>query len=213
MLAAPTALRLRNEALCVGNTPVAALYRYYPTEYMEGQRNLDALATAVAGGSVRTLSSFAHIYLQSKLAFARAWAFERQSELRTLALRQHVPETFELGELPREQLIAEREKWVLKRALGRVGDEVFVGDLITDEDWAKLQDTLAALSWQRGERWIAQRYVPQQPIPTPFGDLLVTLGAYLLDGRFVGYFARLTPQSHVSHDALCVPVFTRTEVR
>lgn len=213
VLAAPTALRLRNEALCVGNTPVAALYRYYPTEYMEGQRNLDALAAAVAGGSVRTLSSFAHIYLQSKLAFARAWAFERQSELRTAALRQHVPETFELGELPREQLIAEREKWVLKRALGRVGDEVFVGDLITDEDWAKLQDTLAALSWQRGERWIAQRYVPQQPIPTPFGDLLVTLGAYLLDGRFVGYFARLTPQSHVSHDALCVPVFTRTEVR
>ena len=33
------------------------------------------------------------------------------------------------------------------------------------------------------------------------------LGAYVLDGRFVGYFARLSEDSHVSHDALCVPVF------
>jgi len=33
------------------------------------------------------------------------------------------------------------------------------------------------------------------------------LGVYLLDGRFVGYFARLTSESHVSHDALCLPVF------
>jgi len=33
----------------------------------------------------------------------------------------------------------------------------------------------------------------------------------VLDGRFAGYFARVTPQSHVSHDALCVPVFHHEE--
>jgi hypothetical protein len=49
--------------------------------------------------------------------------------------------------------------------------------------------------------------VRQRPVPTPAGDRFVTLGAYVLDGRFAGYFARVTPQSHVSHDALCVPVF------
>ena len=63
----------------------------------------------------------------------------------------------------------------------------------------------------RGERWIAQRFVRQRPLPTPWGDRFVTLGAYVLDGRFAGYFARITPQSHVSHDALCVPVFVSTE--
>ena len=31
--------------------------------------------------------------------------------------------------------------------------------------------------------------------------------AYVEAGRFAGYFARVTPESHVSHDALCVPVF------
>ena len=59
------------------------------------------------------------------------------------------------------------------------------------------------------ECWVVQRFVPQQSIATPFGARLVTLGVYVLDGRFSGYFARLSPFSHVSHEALCVPVFTR----
>jgi hypothetical protein len=55
---------------------------------------------------------------------------------------------------------------------------------------------------------VAQRFVPQLSIPTPWGRRLVTLGAYVLDGCFAGYFARITLRSHVSHDAVCVPVFT-----
>ena len=38
-----------------------------------------------------------------------------------------------------------------------------------------------------------------------------TLGAYLLDGVFAGYFARLSPESHVSHEALVVPVFVEDD--
>ena len=44
-------------------------------------------------------------------------------------------------------------------------------------------------------------------MPTPWGPRFLTLGAYLLDGNFVGYFARVTPASHVSHDALVLPTF------
>ena len=90
--------------------------------------------------------------------------------------------------------------------MGRVGDEVFVGELCRDDDWAAAVDDVRALA-EKGQSWIAQRFVRQRPVPTPWGDRLVTLGAYVQDGRFAGYFARITPQSHVSHDALCVPVF------
>jgi hypothetical protein len=103
-------------------------------------------------------------------------------------------------------LLADRLGWVLKRAFGRVGDEVFVGALSDDADWRILVDDVGKRR-AGGERWIAQRFVRQQPIPTPWGPRLVTLGAYVLDGRFAGYFARLTSVSHVSHDALVVPVF------
>jgi hypothetical protein len=95
---------------------------------------------------------------------------------------------------------------VVKRALGRVGDEVFVGEVCEAQEW---ETALQEVGRRRsaGERWIAQRFVRQAAVPTPWGRMLVTLGAYVLDGRFVGYFARVTAISHVSHDAMCVPVF------
>ncbi|HEY8090404.1 MAG TPA: glutathionylspermidine synthase family protein [Polyangiaceae bacterium] len=197
ILAPPTAPRLRGGDLCIHGEPVRALYRYFPTEWMSGQRNIPDIARAVAFGRVRTLTSFAHIYAQSKLAFARAWS-DAPSNL--------MPETRDLREAPREMLLGNRRGWVVKRAMGRVGDEVFVGELFRDDDWAAAVDGARSLALG-GEAWIAQRFVRQRAVPTPWGDRLVTLGAYVQDGRFAGYFARITPESHVSHDALCVPVF------
>jgi hypothetical protein len=87
-----------------------------------------------------------------------------------------------------------------------VGDQVVVGALCEPEAWAAAVADVHAFR-AVGERWIAQRRVEQSPLSTPWGSRLVTLGAYVCDGRFVGYFARLSAESHVSHDALCVPVF------
>lgn len=212
ILAPPTALRFRDGALRVSGQAVGALYRYFPTEYMEGQNNLDDIITAVESGQVRTLSSFAQIYPQSKLAFARTWALRDQlSTADQDAIARHMPATFTYSEEHREVLRADRKSWVLKRALGRVGDEVFVGSLVDDEDWPQLLE-LVSTRCREGEVWLAQRFIPQRLIETPYGPRLVTLGVYLLDGRFAGYFARLTSESHVSHDALCLPVFVDSEV-
>jgi glutathionylspermidine synthase len=203
----PTSPRLRGGDLVARGEALGVLYRYFPAEYMEGQRNLSDVIAAVERGAVRSLTSFAHIYAQSKLAFARAWAHEGSLDAASRAsLRAHVPESAEAAIVPASTLAAERAGWVLKRALGRVGDQVFVGALIDDVSWASLVAEVLGLC-AAGESWIAQRFVRQRPIPTPWGDRYVTLGAYVLDGRFCGYFARITPSSHVSHDALCVPVF------
>ena len=47
---------------------------------------------------------------------------------------------------------------------------------------------------EQGEAWVLQKFVPQRPIESPYGPLLLTLGAYVLDGNFCGYFARVTPK-------------------
>jgi glutathionylspermidine synthase len=201
VLAPPTAPALRGGDLCLHGAPIRALYRFFPTEWMSGQRNVDAVARAVETGRVRTLTSFAHVFTQSKLAFARAWACSSDD-----AVRRYVPETHDARDVAARDLLRDRAAWVVKRTMGRVGDEVFVGQLARDDDWARLVEEVGARC-ARGERWIAQRFVRQRPIPTPWGDRLVTLGAYVEAGVFAGYFARVTPHSHVSHDALCVPVF------
>jgi glutathionylspermidine synthase len=200
ILAPPTAPRLRDGDLCIRGEPIRALYRYFPTEWMSGQKNVGDLVRAIETQRVRTLTSPAHIFAQSKLAFARAWESSRPA---------CIPETHALLDLDRRALVEDREGWVVKRAMGRVGDEVFVGTLFGELEWGPLVDHARALA-SHGEAWIAQRFVPQRPVPTPWGDRLVTLGVYVADGRFAGYFARLSPHSHVSHDALCVPVFAGT---
>lgn len=207
-MAPPTAPALRDGDLCIQGQPVRALYRYFPIEWMSGQRNVDAVARAVERGRVRTLTGFGHVFTQSKLAFARAWdALERHGD----EVRRYLPETRSVLDVNRDTLARGRTDWVIKRAMGRVGEEVFVGYLFDDgSEWEALVDEVRALSGQ-GESWVAQRFVHQERIVTPFGPRHLTLGAYVLDGAFAGYFARLTPESHASHDALCVPVFVGPE--
>jgi glutathionylspermidine synthase len=205
VLAPPTAPALRGGDLCIEGEPIRALYRYFPTEWMSGQSNVLAIARAVEQGKVRTLTGFGHVFAQSKLAFARAW---RGGDAEA---RRWLPETRPVLEVDRGVLAGGRADWVIKRAMGRVGEEVFVGYLFDDGDeWEGLVDEVRALS-EQGESWIAQRFVRQERVVTPFGLRYLTLGAYVLDGAFAGYFARLTPESHASHDALCVPVFVGSE--
>ncbi len=198
ILTPPTAPTMRQGDLCIGGEPVRALYRYFPIEWMGGQRNVEAIAHAIEDGRVRTLTGFSHAFTQSKLAFARCWEGLDDGDI----AHQWLPETHAVGDVARRSIIENRREWVVKRAMGRVGDEVFVGELFRDDlAWTKLVDEVLALA-RGGEAWVAQRFVPQLPIPTPWGRRLLTLGAYVLDGCFAGYFARITLRSHVSHDAL-----------
>jgi glutathionylspermidine synthase len=206
-LVSPMALRFESGELRAGPDVVRVLYRYFPTEYMDGQDNVEGICRAVREGRVRTLSSFAHIYTQSKLSLARAWAhLSALDEPDRAVVRRCIPESFDLASVSRDRLVAEQPEWVLKRAYGRVGDEVFVGRLLEQEEWIETLDEAAAMR-EAGDSWMVQRFVPQRPVPTPWGERFVTLGAYVLGGRFAGYFARVTPESHVSHGALCIPVF------
>ncbi len=206
ILTNPTAPRLRNGELWAQGRAIKVLYRYFPAEYMEGQRNLGDIERAIRFGTLKTLSSFEHIFSQSKLAFARAWARRHQVSAEARAgIEAHVPETFEVPDMRLQTLVAERESWVVKRALGRVGDEVFVGPLFDQDEWGSLMAQVVQRAGS-GESWIAQRFVRQTPASTPWGPRYLTLGAYVQDGHFTGYFTRATPESHVSHDALCLPV-------
>ncbi|WP_394829923.1 glutathionylspermidine synthase family protein [Pendulispora albinea] len=189
------ALRVR------GGERIDVLYRFYPIEEMAAQGNVRDYVRAVESGKLRTLSSFAQVYGQSKLSFARAWTRDPEA-----AREARIPATFAFGDIEVERIIDERAAWVVKRAFGRVGDEVLVGALASADEWAGLVREVARLV-RRGDSWIAQRFIPQRTISTVWGPRYVTLGAYVLDGTFAGYFVRLTPESHVSHDALVVPAF------
>ncbi len=179
---------------------VAVIYRFYPTEYMEEQKNIEAIARATERGELAAMSSFAQIHAQSKLAMARAWAHEPENA------RGVFPETVALADVHPALVAAEREQWVVKRDLSRVGDHVLVGTLFDDEEFGYVLEEVAEAE-REGDVWIAQRFVPQRSLATPWGPRMLTLGVYLLDGAFAGYFARVSPTSLCDGAALVLPVF------
>lgn len=193
----PSMLGPHGDGVGVRGEPVRALYRFYPLEYMAGQKNLDAIARATAAGSLVSISSFASIYAQSKLAMARAFVHDARAG-------EAFPETHAFDALDPARLVRERAGWVVKRDLSRVGDHVYVGELMSDDEWRETIEEIASVPEQT---WIAQRFVPQRAVATPAGDRYLTLGVYLLDGAFAGYYARFSTSSHCSHDALVLPVF------
>ena len=179
---------------------VAVLYRFYPTEYMEEQEGLEDIARAVEAGRVVTLSSFSHMYAQSKLSMARAVAAE------PLAAGRVFPETHAFSDVPVSELERDREDWVVKRALSRVGEHVLIGATADAATWRAALAEITERERADDEVWIAQRLVRQRPVHTPWGPRWLTLGAYLFDGEFVGYFARLSADLLASHDAVVLPV-------
>src|SRR5262249_10098629 len=86
-----------------------------------------------------------------------------------------------------------------------------VGALTSPEDFHEITLEVDQIQKDAEQVWIAQRYVPQRAITTPWGPRLVTLGVYLVDGVFAGYFARLSATSHCSHDSLVLPVFVNID--
>lgn len=191
---------LSGDPITVRGERIAVLYRFYPLEYLAEMPIVTDLVRATEKGELSSMSSFACIHAQSKLAMARAFANEPEGA------REVFPETIAFADADRAAFADDRAGWVLKRDLSRVGDHVIVGALATDDEMRAAVADVAELEAD-GDVWIAQRFIPQRPIPTPWGPRLVTLGVYVLDGVFAGYFARITRTSHCSHDALVLPVF------
>lgn len=187
---------LSGSPLAIRGERLAVLYRFYPLEYVAEMPNVGDLVRATERGELSSMSSFASIYAQSKLAMSRAGE------------NDVFPETIAFADADHDALARNRGEWVLKRDLSRVGDHVIVGALLNSEDEMRAAvREVADVERHDGDVWIAQRFVPQRPIATPWGPRLVTLGAYVLDGAFAGYYARITCDSHCSHDALALPVF------
>ncbi|MBX3374528.1 MAG: glutathionylspermidine synthase family protein [Phycisphaeraceae bacterium] len=118
--------------------------------------------------------------------------------------RRLLPETRPPTEIPR----GESDAWVLKPALGRVGEDVMLPGLGPRTQERRLR--LAARL--RPGHWIAQRRFNSVPIDTPDGPLHVCLGVYTIDGRMAGIYARAAPRPLIDDLAIDLPVVIASPV-
>lgn len=202
--------------------PLSAIVRHYKTDWW-GERQsawddealadelplaepLRAALTASVSRKTAIINPFGAVVPQNKRCMAFMWEHIHRFSTRGRGLvERFVPYTSRLETLHPEQLLAEREAWVLKSDYGAEGDEVVVGRHVDDDLWRR------SLAHARPGRWIAQRHFDAREPPSlrravaSEGAAQTNLGVFLVGGRASGLYVRRQCGPTDDH-ALSVPV-------
>lgn len=190
--------------LRVLDTPIQAAFRFYPGEWMPRLPNFPLWRRILP--RLRMMNPLRHMIRQSKKVFEVWWA-ESEGDPQTRALLEaHAPRTWTYGPQWREPLLDAPHRWVLKRVFGRMGDGVVMGSLVSAAEWER---ALKAAQ-DRPRDWCVQECFQVSPLGFAEGPLYPTLGAYVVQGRFAGYYSRVAPRPFLTHEALHVATVIET---
>lgn len=204
VLCSPRHLRKTWGGFAAGEQKVTAGIRFYPGEWFGLLENKRDWVAAIRGWPM--LNPLTRLITQSKAVFS-LWEEAGLVAPDDLAfLHEVAPTTYEAAREIQNadfwrDLEAQRSQWVLKQNFGRMGDNVVMGSLVTDAQWST---TLAEVR-KRPSDWVVQRCFAVAPLEFAAGPQYPAVGAYLINGRFVGYYSRVAPAPFLTHQAIYVP--------
>ena len=149
-----------------------------------------AIYDGVLSGKLELLNGLFGLLLQHKGLLAWLWA-NRESQLLTAeertAIREHLPATRWIEDVPVDEV---REGLVAKQVFGREGEEVFLGDQLTDHAWRSLQQRRTYVAHRRVVSPALAAVVPGLGcMEVRQGHL--TVGSFAVAGSWAGYYTRL----------------------
>lgn len=195
-------------------TEIDIVYRHYKTDWwgeresawLDGEpfEDPDPLATelvwlieAEKSKQIAIINPFGAVLTQNKLTMAFMWKYlELFSPENQNAIRAYIPETLRLIDVLGKATLKKNE-WVLKSDYGCEGDEVVIGNHVSEEIWE------ASLENANPNRWIVQRYFDAIK-----DDANTNYGIYLVAGCAAGIFTRIAKQA-TDYNAQCAATFLK----
>jgi hypothetical protein len=159
--------------------PLAAIVRFFPSEWLPALPRLTGWEHFFAG-SRTPLSNPASAILTQTKRFPLVWD-ALASPLPTW--RALLPETRD----PRKAPWTTSEEWVIKPALGRVGEGIGIRDLVQEPEMRRIARGARWWPWS----WVAQRRFHPVHIEVAGTRLFPCLGVFTLDGHAVGAYGRV----------------------
>jgi hypothetical protein len=178
---------------------IDVVYRFFPAEWMMEVRNFDALLSAAKSGALPMINGFSALVAQSKKTMA---LWHERIDLFDAAERDlilgHVPRTEAFRAADLERYRRDRDRLVVKRQFGRIGEEVLMGSHCDDQEWALW------LGWPASEpeQWIVQERFDNLPIAVDGEAIYGCFGPYVVDGRFAGLYNRFARDGFIAFNAL-----------
>jgi glutathionylspermidine synthase len=169
--------------------PVSFLVRFYPAEWLSNLPRSSGWSHFFHGARTPA-SNPAYALLTQTKRFPLAWN-DLECDLRTW--REMLPETRHPGDV--DWKIG--EGWVLKPALGRVGEWVGLAGVTEKALWKTIQQDAR----RRPEGWVAQRRFEAVPLLTEAGDYFPCFGVFTIEGRAAGVYGRVAREPLIDHRA------------
>lgn len=171
-----------------------ALLRFFPAEWLPNLPRSSGWKHFFRGGRVPVSNPAAALLPQSK-RFPLVW-----DRLRTPLpeWRRLLPETRD----PRGVPWKKDDGWVLKPALGRVGDGIGLAGVTSEKEWKRIRRAVRF----GGRWWAAQRRFEAVPMAVGGEPYYPCVGVYTIDGRAAGGYGRVARRPIVNHLAQDVAV-------
>ena len=178
--------------------PLDLLLRFFPAEWLPNTRATCDWRSFFAGGRTPVSNPGAAVLVQSK-RFPLVWD-ELAAELPTW--RALLPET----RSPRDADWRRDDGWILKPALGRVGEDVGLRGVVAAREW---QSIARSARWWPAH-WVAQRRFEAVALELEGEAFHPCLGVYVIDGRAAGTYGRIARKPLIDSRARDVAVLLRT---
>lgn len=175
-----------------------AIIRFFPAEWLPNLRPEERWRPYFEMTKTVLSNPATAIVLQTK-RFPLIWD-GLQTDLSTW--RKMLPETRELGGLDG----AFDETWVLKPALGRVGEGVGIHGITVHAELLRL----AREARRRPQGWIVQKRFNTLPMLTAAGPKYPCIGVFTIGGKAAGFYGRIADCPIINQNAQDVAVLVST---
>lgn len=169
--------------------PADILVRFFPGEWLPELPAATGWSHWFAGGRTPASNPAAALLTQSK-RFPLVW-----DALRTPLPTWHalLPETRD----PREVGWRDGDEWVVKPALGRVGDGVGIAGVTAPGDLKKI---VHSVRWHP-RHWVAQRRFAATPLTVAGESRYPSIGVFTIGARAVGVYGRVARRALIDSKA------------
>ena len=156
-----------------------AVVRFFPAEWMPNLPRACGWPSFFADTAIPITNAATAILTQSK-RFPLVWDAMRTSLDTWRAL---LPATRD----PREVQWQNSDEWVLKPALGRVGEDIGIVGVTPSTEWARIAKNVRRYP----DHWVAQRRFNATPVMLGGRPRYPSVGVYTVNGRVVGAYGRI----------------------
>jgi hypothetical protein len=177
VLCSPANLRWREGRASLAGEPLDRVVRFFPADWLTELPGSSGWSHLYAGGLTPVSNPATALLTQSK-RWPLTW-----DALRTPLpeWRRLLPDTRDPRDVPSD----DADGWVLKPALGRVGEDVALPGHVAAKDWQRIRRAAA----RHPERWVAQRRFDATTVAGR--SAYPCVGVYTVDRTVVGAYGRV----------------------